>query len=132
MRKQMIQQSAHEVATQVRAVEDSIEAALIELAELQGRMIRARAVAGIGIGTGRHLSRWRQRSRGWSRRAVAWQALMLRSARPKIRFPDFAPSALATAANARRHRVTSGPSANHLGAGFQGKPAPPSHTKRGR
>jgi len=52
MRKHMIEQSAHEVATQVRAVEDSIEAALIELAELQGRMIRARAVAGVGIGTG--------------------------------------------------------------------------------
>ena len=52
MRKHMIQQSAHEVATQVRAVEDSIEAALIELAELQSRMIRARAVAGVGIGTG--------------------------------------------------------------------------------
>lgn len=52
MRKFQIQQSAHEVATQVRAVEDSIEAALIELAELQGRMIRARAVAGVGIATG--------------------------------------------------------------------------------
>ena len=52
MRKQMIQQSAHDVATQVRAVEESIEAALIELAELQGRMIRARAIAGVGIGTG--------------------------------------------------------------------------------
>lgn len=52
MRKFQIQQSAHEVATQVRAVEDSIEAALIELAELQSRMIRARATAGVGIGTG--------------------------------------------------------------------------------
>lgn len=52
MRKFQIQQSAHEVATQVRAVEDSIEAALIEVTELQGRMIRARAVAGVGIGTG--------------------------------------------------------------------------------
>lgn len=52
MRKLQIQQSAHEVATQVRAVEDSIEATLIELAELQSRLIRARAVAGVGIGTG--------------------------------------------------------------------------------
>lgn len=52
MRKFQVQQSAHEVATQVRAVEDCIEAALIELAELQGRMIRARAVAGVGIATG--------------------------------------------------------------------------------
>ena len=52
MRKQMIEQSAHQVASQVRAVEDSIEAALIELAELQSRMIRARAVSGISIGIG--------------------------------------------------------------------------------
>ncbi|HVF83405.1 MAG TPA: hypothetical protein VM913_04450 [Sphingomicrobium sp.] len=33
-------------------MEDSIEAALAELAELQSRMIRARAVAGVGIATG--------------------------------------------------------------------------------
>jgi hypothetical protein len=52
MRKQMIEQSAHEVATQVRAVEDSIEAALTELAELQSRFIRARAVSGVGIAVG--------------------------------------------------------------------------------
>ena len=52
MRKQLIEQSALEVATQVRAVEDSIETALEEMAELQGRMIRARAVAGVGISTG--------------------------------------------------------------------------------
>ena len=44
MRKQMIENAAYEVATQVRAVEESIEAALIELAELQTRMIRGRAV----------------------------------------------------------------------------------------
>ena len=35
MRKQMIENAAYEVATQVRAVEDSIEAALAEIAELQ-------------------------------------------------------------------------------------------------
>jgi hypothetical protein len=52
MRKQMIEQSALEVAHQVRAVEDSIETALAELAELQGRFIRARAVTGVGISTG--------------------------------------------------------------------------------
>nr|WP_294170968.1 hypothetical protein [uncultured Sphingomonas sp.] len=52
MRKFQIQQSAREVATQVRAVEDSIEGALIELAELQSRLIRARAVAGVGISIG--------------------------------------------------------------------------------
>ncbi|MFC7536532.1 hypothetical protein ACFQPG_04030 [Sphingomonas sp. GCM10030256] len=52
MRKTMIEKSAFEVATQVRAVEDSIETALVEIAELQSRMIRARATAGVGIGTG--------------------------------------------------------------------------------
>lgn len=50
MRKQMIENAAFEVATQVRAVEDCIESALAEIAELQGRMIRARSIAGIGIG----------------------------------------------------------------------------------
>ena len=44
MRKQMIENAALELATQVRAVEDSIEAALAELAELQARMVRARGV----------------------------------------------------------------------------------------
>jgi hypothetical protein len=44
MRKQMIENAAFEVATQVRAVEDSIEAALAEIAELQGRIVRARPV----------------------------------------------------------------------------------------
>lgn len=52
MRKQMIESAAFEVATQTRAVEDAIEAALAELAELQGRMIRARAVFGIATATG--------------------------------------------------------------------------------
>ena len=44
MRKHQIENAAYEVANQVRAVEDSIEAALAELAELQTRMIRARGV----------------------------------------------------------------------------------------
>lgn len=52
MRRQIIEQTALDVAHQVRAVEDSIEAALIELAELQNRMIRARSIAGVGIATG--------------------------------------------------------------------------------
>jgi hypothetical protein len=51
MRKQMIENAAYEVATQVRAVEDSIDAALIEIAELQARMMRANAVAHAGFGT---------------------------------------------------------------------------------
>lgn len=44
MRKQMIESAALEVATQVRAVEESIERALSELAELQSRMVQARGV----------------------------------------------------------------------------------------
>ena len=52
MRKEMIETAAYEVATQVRAVEDAIEAALAELAELQGRMVRARATFGIATATG--------------------------------------------------------------------------------
>lgn len=52
MRKQMIETAAYEVATQVRAVEDAIEEALAELAELQGRMVRARATMGVATATG--------------------------------------------------------------------------------
>jgi hypothetical protein len=51
MRKQMIENAAYEVATQVRAVEDSIDSALAEVAELQARMMRATAVAHAGFGT---------------------------------------------------------------------------------
>jgi nucleoside phosphorylase len=46
MRKQMIENAAYELATQVRAVEESIEAAIAELAELQARMVRARTLTG--------------------------------------------------------------------------------------
>jgi len=52
MRKQIVESAAFEVATQVRAVEDAIEGALAEIAELQGRMIRARATFGIATATG--------------------------------------------------------------------------------
>ena len=49
MRKQMIENAAFDVATQVRAVEESIESALIELAELQSRMVRARSATNAGF-----------------------------------------------------------------------------------
>ena len=49
MRKQLIENAALEVVTQVRAVEDSIEAALAELAELQARMVAARSITGAGF-----------------------------------------------------------------------------------
>lgn len=52
MRKQMIENAAYEVATQVRTVEDTIDAALAEIAELQGRLVRARSIAGVGVQTG--------------------------------------------------------------------------------
>ena len=52
MRKHLIESTAFDVATQVRAVEDAIEDALAEIAELQGRMVRARATFGIATATG--------------------------------------------------------------------------------
>src|SRR5207302_10567069 len=51
MRKQMIENAAYAVATQIRTVEDSIEAALAELAELQATMVRARPVTRVGYTT---------------------------------------------------------------------------------
>ena len=52
MRKHMIESAAFDVANQVRAVEDAIESALAEIADLQGRMIRARATMGVATATG--------------------------------------------------------------------------------
>jgi hypothetical protein len=49
MRKQLIENAAYEVATQVRAVEESIEDALIQLAELQARMCSARGAIKAGF-----------------------------------------------------------------------------------
>ena len=46
-----IENAAYEVATQVRAVEESIETALTEMAELQRRMVHARGVTGAGFVT---------------------------------------------------------------------------------
>lgn len=51
MRKHQIENAAFEVATQVRAVEESIDAALVEIAELQARMLHASSVAHTGYGT---------------------------------------------------------------------------------
>ena len=49
MRKQMMENAAYEVATQIRSVEESIEAALVELAELQTKMVHARSVTNAGF-----------------------------------------------------------------------------------
>jgi len=51
MRKKMIEDAAFEVATQIRTVEESIDAALAEMAELQGRLMHANAVAHVSVGT---------------------------------------------------------------------------------
>ena len=51
MRKQMLENAAYEVATQVRAVEDSIDTTLAEIAELQSRMMHVNAVAHAGFAT---------------------------------------------------------------------------------
>lgn len=48
MRKQMLENAAFEVATQVRTVEDSIDTTLAEIAELQARMMRINSVAHVG------------------------------------------------------------------------------------
>ena len=52
MRKQIIESAALEVATQIRTVEDCIEDALVEIADLQTKMVRATATAGIATSTG--------------------------------------------------------------------------------
>lgn len=49
MRKQQIENAAFEVATQVRAVEDTIDTALAEVAELQARILRANSIARAGV-----------------------------------------------------------------------------------
>ena len=51
MRKQLIENAAFEVATQVREVEHCIDAALTEIAELQARIMRCNAVAKTGVTT---------------------------------------------------------------------------------
>ena len=50
MRKQIIENAAYEVGTQVRAVEDTIDSALAEIAELQARIMHVHSVAGVGYG----------------------------------------------------------------------------------
>jgi hypothetical protein len=51
MRKHMIENAAHDVAVQVRAVEDSIDLAIAEIAELQTRMMRANTLVSASYGT---------------------------------------------------------------------------------
>ncbi|WP_265569949.1 hypothetical protein [Sphingomicrobium nitratireducens] len=52
MRKQAVETAAWEVASQIRTVEEQIEEAIAQLAELQTRMIRARATANVNVALG--------------------------------------------------------------------------------
>ena len=49
MRRHTMETAAHDVASQIRAVEESIDAALVEVAELQCKMVRARVATGCGF-----------------------------------------------------------------------------------
>lgn len=49
MRKQMIESAALDVAAQIRSVEESIEAALVEIADLQTKMVHARGITNAGF-----------------------------------------------------------------------------------
>jgi hypothetical protein len=51
MRKQEIWDAAHEVAIHTRTVEGLIESALVELAELQSKLVRVSDVAGVPYST---------------------------------------------------------------------------------
>ena len=102
MRKQVIEHAAHEVATQIRTVEDCIEDALVEIADLQFKMLRARAAA--GIATRRAMPRSSSLpppSRHWSRRGAAWPIAMANWSTPSSSSPVSARSASAKAANVR-------------------------------
>ena len=50
MRKQIIENAAFEVATQIRTVEDGIDTVIAEAAELQARIMRAHSVSQAGVG----------------------------------------------------------------------------------
>ena len=51
MRKQLIENAAFEVASQIREVEHCIDAALTEIAELQARIMRANSIAKTNVAT---------------------------------------------------------------------------------
>ena len=51
MRKQVIWNAVHEVGIHTRAVEDLIESALIELSELQSKLVQVSSVAGVSYST---------------------------------------------------------------------------------
>jgi hypothetical protein len=67
MRRQQIENAAFEVATQVRAVEDSIDGVLAEIAELQSKMLHARSVTGVAVSTSQE---------AFAQLAIALQALV--------------------------------------------------------
>ena len=104
MRKHRIENAAYEVATQVRAVEDTIDAALTEMAELQSAHgSRANRVdrRGFAPATPR-LSSCQPRSAAWSQRAAASLIAMRHWPTAKQGSRAFAQSPSATARIARR------------------------------
>ena len=51
MRKQAVWNAVHEVGIHTRAVEDLIESALIELSQLQSKLVQVNSVAGVSYAT---------------------------------------------------------------------------------
>ena len=109
MRKQIIEHAAYEVATQVRAVEDSVDSALAEIAELQARILKAHSLAGVGFAavhpTLEQLATAVSglvATRGAISRTCAQRGpYMPRLPTPRARYPACAPSLWATTAIAR-------------------------------
>ena len=104
MRKQVIEHAAFEVATQIRTVEDCIEDALVEIADLQSKMLRARAAAGVATATGHAaFEQLADHGPGAGRRARRNGQLPRRTGRCEaVRPRSCARSASAKATNARR------------------------------
>ena len=108
MRKQMIEAAALELATQVRTVEESIEGALAELAELQARMVHARSVTGAGfVNSHAPFEQLAAATTGIVAAGAASLSATRRSSRPARAFRACAPSrsAIMSVLRPKRQRV---------------------------
>lgn len=95
MRKHQIENAAFEVATQVRTVEETIDQALAEIAELQSKLVHVRVVTGAGVATGhaafeqlacaQRAGRRARRNGQLPRRAGRGQAIRARAAHGRVR-----------------------------------------------
>ena len=87
MRKQAIWNAVHEVGIHTRAVEGLIESALVELAELQSKLVQVSNVAGVSTTTPSIVTcRTRSRgagapmtSAGWGARSTSWRRTWIRA-----------------------------------------------------